>query len=173
MWRIRSFWKIQIEPPVPSQRRKRLIEDRIEYRRKITGRGVDNLEHLGGRGLLFQGFAGLVDEPRILHRYDGLGGETFEQRDLFFRERSHFLAIGYDSTEQRSLFAQWNCKNAARAAQFDIRPAWMVRCDSFSFGARVGDVNEALAAVQVIRCGPWTNLAGSSKILCKCRGHVV
>src|SRR6516164_7312235 len=87
MWRIRSFWKIQIEPPVPSQRRKRLIEDRIEYRRKITGRGVDNLEHLGGRGLLFQGFAGLVDEPRILHRYDGFGGETFKQRDLFFRER--------------------------------------------------------------------------------------
>ena len=32
----------------------RFFEHRIEHRRKIAGRGIDDLQHLGGRGLLFQ-----------------------------------------------------------------------------------------------------------------------
>ena len=29
----------------------RLLQDRIEYRREIAGRGIDDLQHLGSRGL--------------------------------------------------------------------------------------------------------------------------
>ena len=35
----------------------RLFQDRVEYRREIAGRGIDDLQHLGGRGLLLQGLA--------------------------------------------------------------------------------------------------------------------
>ena len=32
----------------------RLLEDRVEYRREVAGRGIDDLQHLGGRGLLLE-----------------------------------------------------------------------------------------------------------------------
>jgi len=35
----------------------RLFQDRVEYRGEIAGRGIDDLQYLGGRGLLLQGFA--------------------------------------------------------------------------------------------------------------------
>src|SRR5215471_9488520 len=40
----------------------RLLQDSLEYRRKLAGRGVDHLQHLGGRSLLLQRLAGLGDE---------------------------------------------------------------------------------------------------------------
>ena len=43
---------------------------------KFTGRGIDNLQHLGGRSLLLQGFARLGNQTRVLHRDDRLGGEV-------------------------------------------------------------------------------------------------
>ena len=32
----------------------RLFEHRVEHRREVAGRGIDDLQHLGGRGLLLQ-----------------------------------------------------------------------------------------------------------------------
>src|SRR5262249_9504868 len=61
----------------------RLLQYRREHRREITGRGVDDLQYLGGRGLLPQGFARLGDQPRVLHCNDRLRGEVLQQRDLF------------------------------------------------------------------------------------------
>ena len=43
----------------------RLFQHRIEHRREIAGRGVDDLQHLGGRGLLLQCLALLGDQPRF------------------------------------------------------------------------------------------------------------
>ena len=40
-----------------------LIQYRIEYRREVTGRGVDDLQYLGGRSLLLQCLARLGQEP--------------------------------------------------------------------------------------------------------------
>src|SRR5204863_32978 len=54
----------------------RLLDNRIEYRRKVARRRVDDPQHLGGRGLLLQRLARLGDQPRVLHRYHGLGGEV-------------------------------------------------------------------------------------------------
>ena len=63
----------------------RLVEDRIEHRREVAGRGIDDLQHLGGRGLLLQGFARLGDEPRVLHRDDRLSGEVLQAGRSAFR----------------------------------------------------------------------------------------
>ena len=37
----------------------RLFEHRVEYRREVAGRGIDDLQYLGGRGLLLQRLARL------------------------------------------------------------------------------------------------------------------
>ena len=39
----------------------RLLQHRVEHRRKVAGRGIDDAEYFGGRGLLFQRFARLID----------------------------------------------------------------------------------------------------------------
>ena len=80
----------------------RLFQHRIEHRRQIAGRGVDHLQHLGGRGLLFQRLPLLGDQPRVLHRDHRLGGEVLQQRDLLVGERPHFLAVDRDVSEQRA-----------------------------------------------------------------------
>ena len=54
----------------------RFFQDRIEDRRQVAGRGIDDPEHFGGGGLLFQGLARLGQEPRILHRDDRLRREV-------------------------------------------------------------------------------------------------
>src|SRR5665213_1475739 len=46
----------------------RLVQYRIEHRGEIAGRGVDDAEHLGRRGLLFERFLRLGDEARVLDR---------------------------------------------------------------------------------------------------------
>ena len=47
---------------------RRLFKHRVEHRSEIAGRGIDGLQHLGGRGLLLQRFTGFGQESRILHR---------------------------------------------------------------------------------------------------------
>ena len=60
-----------------------LLQDRVEDRDEIAGRGIDDLQHLGGRGLLLQGLARLGQEPRVLHGDNGLRSEVLQQHDLF------------------------------------------------------------------------------------------
>src|SRR5215469_1609157 len=45
-----------------------LLQYRVEHRREVAGRVVDNLQYLGGRGLLPQGLARLGQEPREIGR---------------------------------------------------------------------------------------------------------
>src|SRR6516162_6410630 len=58
----------------------RLLQYRVEYGGKVGGQRIDDLQDLGGRGLLRQSLTRLGQEPRILHRDDRLRREVFEQR---------------------------------------------------------------------------------------------
>ena len=64
----------------------RRLDQRIEHRLQIEGRAADDLEHVGGGGLLLQRFAQLVEQPRVLNGDDGLIGEGLDQRDLLVGE---------------------------------------------------------------------------------------
>ena len=64
----------------------RAIDNGLEDRRNIGRRRCDNLQHVGGRGLLLQGFleiAGLglhlVEQARIFDCDHGLVGEGLDQ----------------------------------------------------------------------------------------------
>src|SRR6516225_8088967 len=84
----------------------RLFQNRVENWGEVAGRGVDDLQYLGGRGLLLQGLARLVDQPRILHRNDCLCGEVVQQCDVLVGEWSYLLAVYRDRAEERAVFAQ-------------------------------------------------------------------
>ena len=85
---------------------------------EVAGRGVDDLQHLGGRGLLLQSLARLGEEPRVLHRDDRLCREILQQRDLFVGERADLLAVDrYVPPATRRLCAA--DRTGARAAEID------------------------------------------------------
>ena len=73
---------------------------RIEHGLQVESRAADDLEHIGGRGLLLQRFAQLVEQPRVLDGDDGLGGEVLHQFDLLVGEWPNLLAIDGDGADQ-------------------------------------------------------------------------
>src|SRR5262249_47525193 len=70
------------------------LHQRLQHCLQIEGRAADDLEHVGGGGLLLQGFAQvararlyLVEQPHVLDSDDGLVGEGLDQLDLLIGER--------------------------------------------------------------------------------------
>ena len=84
----------------------RLFQHHLKHRREITGRRIDDLQHLGRRGLLLQCLARLGDQPRILHRDHRLRREILQERDLLVGERANFPAMRGDVTEQGVVAAE-------------------------------------------------------------------
>ena len=76
------------------------FDQRIKHCLQIEGRAADDLEHVGGGGLLLQRFAQLAEKPRVLDGDDGLRSEICDQFDLLVGKRAHLLAI--DADERRS-----------------------------------------------------------------------
>ena len=54
---------------------RRRLDQRVEHGLQIEGRATDDLEHVGGGGLLLQRFAQLVEQAGVLDGDDGLRGE--------------------------------------------------------------------------------------------------
>ena len=94
-----------------------LFQHRIEHRRQIAGVGVDDLQHLGCRGLLFQRLLRFSDQPRVLHRDHRLGGEVLQQGLLFFGKGAHLLAIETEQTNRSLVLDQRHMHHCARATQ--------------------------------------------------------
>src|SRR5215471_16303850 len=104
---MESFAVERAERPVCSAAQPdRLLNHGIEDWLKVAGRRIDDLQHLGGGGLLLQRLARLVNQTRILHRDDRLRGETLQQRDLLVSEWKNFFAMHDDRPEQRLVFSQ-------------------------------------------------------------------
>ena len=59
-----------------SQSRAADFSKRIEHGLQIERRAADDLEHVGGGGLLLQRLPQFVEQPRVLDGDDGLGGEV-------------------------------------------------------------------------------------------------
>ena len=55
---------------------RRRFDQRVEYRLQVERRAADDLEHIGGGGLLLQRFAQLVEQARVLDGDHCLGGEA-------------------------------------------------------------------------------------------------
>src|SRR3954447_10518238 len=102
----------------------RLLQYRIEHRCEFSWREIDDPEHLGGRGLLLQGFTCLGDQPRILDRDYRLRREVLQQRDLLVRKWAGFLAIHLEHTEQSIVSAERDAQQRLKAADLYHRTPW-------------------------------------------------
>jgi hypothetical protein len=85
----------------------------------MEGRATDDLEYVGGGGLLLQGFAQFVQQPSVLDSNDGLGGKIADQLDLLLGERSDLLALDGDRTDKLLLLEHRCNEKVARATRLD------------------------------------------------------
>src|SRR5262249_51167472 len=76
-----------------------VLKHSLEHWLQFTRRTADNLEHVGGGGLLLQRFAQLIEQARVLDGDDGLTGEVFHQLDLPIGERADDLPVNADSAD--------------------------------------------------------------------------
>src|SRR5262249_57493085 len=58
------------------------LDQRVEHRLQIKRRAADDLEYVGGGGLLLQRLAQLVEQARVLDGDDSLVGERCHPPDL-------------------------------------------------------------------------------------------
>ena len=68
------------------------FNQRVEHRLQIERRAADDLEHVGGRRLLLQRLAQLVEQARVLYGDDGLLSEVAQELDMFVAEWFDLLA---------------------------------------------------------------------------------
>ena len=83
---------------------------------------ADDLEHVGGGGLLLQGFgkfAGarlhFLEQTDIADRDHGLIGKGLQQGDLLVAERIHFEPAKSDRADAVAFVKQWDAQNGAVA----------------------------------------------------------
>ena len=95
------------------------FEETVEHGWQVEGRAADHLEHVGGRGLLLQGFPQLVEQAGVLDGYDGLLRETADQLDLLVREGTSFLAIDANRADQLLVLEHRHYEQCPDAAKLD------------------------------------------------------
>src|SRR6266700_7385731 len=122
----------------------RLVEDRRKHRSKVTGRAVDDPQHLGGRGLLLQGLARLGDQPRILHRNDRLRREVLQQRDLLVGKWLDFLAEDVNRPKQGVVLTKGDGQQSAHTTAIRHLPGDRLVAVFLGVSA-IGDVYDAIS----------------------------
>jgi hypothetical protein len=90
----------------------------MQHSLQIKGRAADDLEHVGGGGLLLQRLPQLTEQPTIFDRDDSLVGKAREQVDLLLGERPHLLAVDGDRTDQLILFEHRHREHRSSARHF-------------------------------------------------------
>jgi len=103
---------------------RRRFDQRVEYGAEVERRAADDLEHVGGGGLLLQRFAQivgalaqLVEQAGVLDGDDRLGGKILHQGNLLVVERPHLLTIDDDRADQLSLLEHRDRKHRAKATK--------------------------------------------------------
>src|ERR1700730_3810405 len=109
----------------------RIRQHGIEHGLQITGRGADDLEHVGGGGLLLQGFAQLVEQAGVLDRNHRLVGKTPYQLNLLVGERPHLLPVDDESADDVLVLEQRNTNNGTCAAMLG---GWALLCTDLDIG---------------------------------------
>jgi hypothetical protein len=102
------------------------FNQRVQHRLHIGGRAADDVEHVTGRGLVFERLLEVsgaptqfAKQPRILHGDDRLRREVLKQRDLLVRERTDLFAIDGQHTDQHLVFTQSDNEVGSDAGDFD------------------------------------------------------
>src|SRR5262245_43165880 len=90
--------------PIGSTKPYRTFGNGFEDRLQIERRPTDDLKHIGGGGLLLEGFTQLAEQARVLDRDDRLRCEIREELDLLVGEGPHLQAVDADGADHLVVF---------------------------------------------------------------------
>src|SRR3984893_16639873 len=89
----------------------------VEHSVQIESRAAEDLEDVGGGGLLLQRFAQLVKQSGIFDGDDCLGREALDQLDLLVVKGPNFLAVDGEDANQLVLLNHRDIEKAAEASE--------------------------------------------------------
>src|SRR5262249_6910621 len=95
------------------------LDERVQNRLELRHRSADDLEHIGGSGLLLQRFAQLIQEPGVLDGDDGLLREVRDQFDLLIGEWPDFLTIDRNSADEFVILEHRHNEEIPRTTRLD------------------------------------------------------
>ena len=95
----------------------RRLQQRVEHHAQIERRTTNDFEHVGGGGLLLQGFAQVVEQARVLDGYDRLIGKSRYQCNLLFGKRLHCRAQQPDHADCQSVVEERNAEHGAMSTE--------------------------------------------------------
>ena len=135
----------------------RVLQHGLEHRLQLARRTADDLQHLGGRGLLLQrlaqivgALAQLVEQPGILDGDHGLRGEVLDQLDLLIAERPDLLAIDGDGADQFALLEHGNKEVRSCAGGFHEGYDTGVAIDIARLRRDVGNVDDTSGSGEAV-----------------------
>src|SRR4029434_8965350 len=127
------------------------------YRLQIECRAADDLEHVGGGGLLLQRFgevvralAQLFQQPSVFDRDNRLAGKALDQVDLLVGKRSDFRAVDYDRSDQLIFLEHWHNDMRPRAGRFDKRDDAWSAVEIALVKPKVGDVYDLVGSRETV-----------------------
>jgi hypothetical protein len=82
---------------------RRVLQYRLEHWLQFAGRARNDLQHVGGGGLLLQRLSQLLQQARVLDRHHGLGGKILNQMDLSVGKRTNYLAVNDKRADKVSM----------------------------------------------------------------------
>ena len=151
------------------------LDERIEHRLQIECRAADDLEHVGGGGLLLEGFAQLVEQARVLDGDDGLTREALEQLDLPVAERADFLAVDADGSDQLVILEHWHNKEGTAARKLDLGDEQGIALQVGWFFGDIDDVHQLPCPGDTPKASAraWTDYGIALPPFSPCGGRVV
>ena len=132
-----------------SQRSGSRFDQRLQHHLKIKGRAADDLEHVGGGGLLLQRLTQFVEQPGVLDGDDRLRSKVRDQLDLLVAKRSYLLAIDDDAAEQLALLEHWHQQHCPRPSAVDQGDDTRFAFDVAPFCSEIGNVNDRFRDCQM------------------------
>ena len=154
---------------------RRSFDQSVEHSLQIERRAADDLEHVGGGGLLLQGLAQLVEQARVLDGDDGLIGEALEQLDLPVAEWADFLAVDADGSDQLVILEHWHNKEGAAARKLDLGDEQGIALQVGWFFGDIGDVHQLPCPGDTPKASTraWTDYGIALPPFSPCGGRVV
>src|SRR5262249_26692518 len=114
------------------------FDQRAQHRLQIKSRAADDLEHVGGGGLLLQRLAKFIEQPSVLDGDDRLVGEALDQLYLLPGKGANLLPIDGEGADQVIFLEHRNNEKRPEASQID-------ECDKSWFTLNVSGVRSDIS----------------------------